>query len=46
MSIIFIYVYRLKLTTNVWRVGDVALCCPDGSGRQGNIAYTLLPAGY
>jgi len=26
----------------VLRVGDVALCCPDASGRQGNIACTLL----
>jgi hypothetical protein len=30
---------------NGLRVGDVALCCPETSGRQGNIAYTLLQAG-
>jgi hypothetical protein len=32
------------LATNGLRVGDVALCCPEASGRQGNIAYTLLAA--
>jgi hypothetical protein len=32
------------LSANGLRVGDVALCCPEASGRQGNIAYTLLAA--
>jgi hypothetical protein len=31
-----------KIAYNGLRVGDVALCCPAASGRQGNIAYTLL----
>jgi hypothetical protein len=35
----------LKLPHNGLRVGDFALCCPEASGRQGNIAYTLLAAG-
>ena len=30
------------MNANGLRVGDVALCCPEASGRQGNIAYTLL----
>jgi hypothetical protein len=30
------------LAPNGLRVGDVALCCPEAAGRQGNIAYTLL----
>jgi hypothetical protein len=34
----------LRVADNGLRVGDVALCCPEASGRQGNIAYTLLAA--
>jgi len=34
------------MTANGFRLGDVALCCPEASGRQGNIAYTLLWAGF
>ena len=37
------FVCLFTLTANVLRVADVALCCACG---QGNIAYTLLWAGY
>jgi len=33
---------RPTITHNGLRVGDVALCCPEASGRQGNSACTLL----
>jgi hypothetical protein len=33
-----------KLWHNGLRLGDVALCCPEALGRQGNIAFTLLVA--
>ena len=36
----------LFIVANGLRVVDVALCCPDASGRQGNIAYMLLKAVY
>jgi len=34
-----------SLEPNVLRAGDVALCCPEPSGRQGYGACTLLWAG-
>jgi len=34
------------LATNGLRAGDVALCCPEDSGRQGYGACTLLVAGF
>jgi len=39
------FAFGFSMCGNVLRVGDVALCCPETSGRQGNIAYTLLGAG-
>jgi len=39
---VFFESLSLSIGYNVLRVGDVALCCPEAAGRQGNIAYTLL----
>ena len=35
-----------SLLITAGRLANVALCCPEASGRQGNIAYTLLWDGY
>jgi hypothetical protein len=35
-----------RVTDNGLRAGDVALCCPEASGRQGYGACTLLVAGF
>ena len=39
------YLSGILLAANVLRVGDVALCCPEASGRQGYGACKLLRAG-
>jgi hypothetical protein len=36
----------VTITANDLRVGDVALCCHEASGRQGYGACTLLVAGF
>jgi hypothetical protein len=39
-------VAMVMISHNGLREGDVALCCPEASVRQGNIANTLLVVRY